>query len=33
MEEKEKEVLSMIGGDFNARTGVEGGGIRLEGVT
>jgi len=30
MEEKEKGVLSMIRGDFNARTGEEGGGIVLE---
>jgi len=32
-EEKEKGVISMIGGDFNARTGGEGGGVTLEGET
>jgi len=31
MEEKEKGVLSLIGGDFNAITGEKGGGIVLEG--
>jgi len=33
VEGKEEETLSMIGGDFNARTGEEGGGIVLKGGT
>jgi len=33
VEEKEKGVVSMIGEDFNARTGMKGGGVTLEGET